>query len=259
MRETDKKTDKKTVAVSVEENIQNIKKMIKKSKNIVCLLGVGTAMECGATNFCNQNVVYEIEEKYHYSPEEIYSSGFYSARSAFFYRYYKDEVLAVLPEPNETYRALKKLEDTGRLLACITNNIYSLPSKAGIKNVIELQGNIYRNYCSKCQREYSVEYIKQSKDVPKCEKCKAIIRPAVKLQGEMIRNDLMTAAANACQQADLLLILGTNLYDPFIKGLTKYYQSDQLVVISKKEHYSDKKATIVINDRVENVFGKIVS
>lgn len=241
-----------------EQKIERAKKMLQDSQKIVCFMGIGAAMECGAVNFYNQEEAYRIEDKYHYSPEEIYSTGFYSARAGFFFNFYENEILSLETKPNETFEAIKRLEDMGKLRACVTRNIYALPLKAGISNVIELRGNIYNNVCTKCGMNYPIEYIKAAKEVPRCEKCKAVVRPAVTLHGEMIRNDRMTAAANACQEADMFLLLGSNLQEVTAASILRYFQNDNLVLISKKEHFLDKRAKIVIHDEIRNVLPSII-
>lgn len=243
---------------TMEEKIERAKRMLYDSGHVVCLVGIGAAMECGAINLANQDVAYMVEEKYHYSPEEIYSTGFYSARTDFFYRFYHDEILSLETLPNETFNAIKKIEQWGKLRACITRNIYDLPRKAGIYHVIEMEGNIYHNYCTKCGKNFSIDYVKNSKGTPRCDFCGATVRPAIRLNGEMLRNDVMTEAANACQEADMLMVLGTNLKDPAVGEILKYFQTEKLVLISKNEHYSDKMATVCINDEVRNVLPRIV-
>lgn len=241
-----------------EQKIERVKKMLYESKRVVCLVGIGTAMECGGINLVNQDVAYRVEEKYHYSPEEIYSTGFYSARTDFFYRFYHDEILSLETVPNETYRAIKQIEMWGKLRACITRNIYDLPRKAGIYHVIEMEGNIYHNYCTKCGKTFSIDYVKKANGTPRCDSCGATVRPAIRLNGEMLRNDVMTEAANACQDADMIFVLGTNLRDPAVGEILKYFQTERLVLISKNKHFSDKMATVCINDEVRNVLPQIV-
>ena len=243
---------------TTKSKIERVKKMLYESCHVVCFMGIGTAMECGAVNLINQDEAYRIEEKYHYSPEEIYSTGFYSARTDFFYQFYNDEILSLETYPNETYHAIKQIEEWGKLRACVTRNIYNLPQKAGIFHVIELQGNIYRNYCTKCWTNYDIDFVRSAKGIPRCTKCGATIRPGIRLNGEMLRNDIMTEAANACQEADMLMILGTNMCDPSVTEILKYFRTQKLVLISKNEHYSDKQATIVIHDEVRKVLPRIV-
>lgn len=87
-------------------------------------------------------------------------------------------------ELNVTHQFLAQLEEKGKLLTIVTQNIDGLHQKAGSKNVVELHGSTLRNYCSKCQKEYSGDYIFESNDlIPVCE-CGGIIRPALTLYEE---------------------------------------------------------------------------
>jgi NAD-dependent deacetylase len=56
-------------------------------------------------------------------------------------------------KPNNAHIALAKLEQRGILKAVITQNIDGLHQAAGSREVLELHGSIYRNYCMKCQKE----------------------------------------------------------------------------------------------------------
>ncbi len=241
-----------------EENIRLAEDILKNSKRIVVLTGIGVAMECGGKNYLNNEVIYDVEDKYGRSPEEIMSSGYYSARIEKFYRYYKEEYLADTCSPNETFDALKKLDDAGRLLCCITTNTYGLEKEVGIRNVVELYGTRMLNRCSGCGKRFPLKYVIDAKGVPICDKCMQPIRPGIRLYGELIRNDLMTEAANACAHADALFVLGTNFFDSMVRFAISHYQGDKLVLITKHKHFRDKKADIIIHDEVQNVLPKLI-
>ena len=57
----------------------------------------------------------------------------------------------------------------------------------------------------------------------------------------------MTEAANACQEADALLVLGTNFYDSMVRFAINHYSGDKLILLSKHEHFRDKSADIIIH------------
>lgn len=244
--------------LTFEESMERAKDILSSADRIVALLGVGVVMECGALNYLNNQVIYRIEDNYNRSPDEIMSTGFYSARTEKFFQYYKEEYLADRCKPNETFKALKTLDDQGRLTACITKNTHGLEKEIGIGNVIELYGSRNINWCTKCRKRFPMEYILQSKGVPVCDECQSPIRPGIRLYGEMIRNDVMTEAANACQEADALIVLGTNFYDSMVRFAINHYGGDKLILISKHEHFRDKSADIVIHEEVKDVLPKLV-
>ena len=244
---------------SLEEKIEYAKRIITQSENVVCLSGVGVVMECGALNFNRDDVAYRIEEEYDRCPEEIMSSVFYNVRMKQFYDFYKKELLNLTLTPTATYDALRVLQEKGKLKACITYNIYGIAGQMGIENVYELDGSIHNNWCSKCGKKFSMEYLRDSEGVPLCDSCKAAIRPGIRLHGERMRNNLLTKAANACADADVLLVLGTNLFDDMVQFAVNHYQGDKLVLVTPHDHFTDKAADLVIHEYVKDILPKIVS
>ncbi|HKM21705.1 MAG TPA: Sir2 family NAD-dependent protein deacetylase [Lachnospiraceae bacterium] len=240
------------------EKIDKLTKMISNSNNIVCMLGIGMGMECGLPNRWSNEEAYRVEREYKYSPEEIYSAVFFNTRTELFYEYYKKECLRLDYTPSVAYDALLRLEATGKLRACITHNIQSMAVKAGLSNVIELHGSIHDNKCPKCGKRYSAEYMRDAVGVPLCEDCKAPIRPLVKLQGEQIRNDRMTEAANVSAEADMIMVLGINLNHPMVKTFTNYYTGSRLVLVTKNEHFTDKNADLCIHDEVKKILPLVI-
>ena len=81
-------------------------------------------------------------------------------------------------KPNAAHKKLAELERAGRLKAVITQNIDNLHQMAGSRNVLELHGSVYRNYCMKCRKFYDSAYMKHSEGVPRCS-CGGIIKPDV--------------------------------------------------------------------------------
>lgn len=241
-----------------EALIERVEKMVSESSKIVALLGVGTVIESGGENIWSSRECYRLEEIYHKSPDEMMNVGFYSARKDKFFEFYKNEIIKEDYEPASLYKDLKRLEDQGKLKMLITQNYYGLHHKAGIQNVIELHGNVNNNWCPHCGKKFELGYIRSAKAVPLCNECGAAIRPGIRLFGENIANNLMTEAVNACEDADMILALGTNMYDNMVKFCTGTYKGGKLVLITKEEHYMDKYADLVIHDCVSNVLPKII-
>jgi len=239
--------------------IARVKEMVDKAENIVVLLGIGTVIESGGENIWSSRECYRIEDKYNKSPDEMMSVEYYSARRDRFFEFYKNEIIGNILTPAPLYKDLKRLQEQGKVLRFITQNYYGLESASGLEDVIELHGNIKNNACPHCGKQFDVEYVRSAKGVPTCDECRSAIRPGILLFGEKIFNNLMTDAVNACEQADLILVLGTNMYDNMVKFCTGNYAGDRLVLITKEEHYTDRYADYVIHDRVTDVLPKIIS
>lgn len=234
--------------------VEALKKILEDSTYTTCLSGYRMLEESGYPAIRDGFESYDIEEKYGSSMEEIFSSSFYSTRKEQFYDFYRNEILAhAVGEPSAAFYAMAKLEARKKIQCIITRRIYGLSVRAGCRNVINLHGNIYGNYCERCLREYPMEYIRDSKSVPRCESCGGVVRPRVCLYGEMVNNGLMSRATEEVARADVLLVLGTNLKSYLCERMLPYFDGSRVVLINQEEHFSDRLADFVIYDEVKNV------
>lgn len=236
----------------------NLLQMLKESRYTTALSGYIMLLESGYPAIRDGDASYDIEQKYGYSMEEMFSSAFYSTRKEKFYKFYRDELLSQLEKPpGKGFTGMAELERRGLIQCIITRRIFGLPRKAGCKNVIDLHGNVYDNFCPHCGRTYPMEYIRDSDRVPLCEHCKTPVRPRVCLFGEMVDNSVITRAAEEIQRADVLLVLGTNMKSYLCSQLTDYYEGKKLILVNETPHYSDRYADIVIHERVDDWIEKI--
>ena len=241
----------------MEERLILLKKMLLESDYLVILKGIGVSMECGCTSYRRSKHAYEIEEKYGRSPEEIFSAGFYNTRVREFFEFYKNDLISSLGEINDGLKTLKKLEDMGVLKMIITRDIFSLAHRAGCKNVIELHGSVYHNECPHCRRKYPLEYIRDSKGVPRCENCGTTIRPQIVLAGEMVNNALSTKAADEVSKADTLLLLGCDMSSVLAESFLRYFTGKRVILIHNREHYADSKADLVIHGKSMDILAQL--
>ena len=236
--------------------IKELDELISNAENIVCICGRGMAYDCGYPEYWSQDYLYYVENKYGRSLEEIAHIGFYSNRSKEFFEFYREEVLKYKFKPSASFYKLAQLEKTGKLKCVITKDIFYLAQRSGCKNVIDVYGNVSENYCPKCGQRYSIEYIRQSKGVPRCLECNSVIRPDLKMYGEMIDNNRVTKATEAIASADVLLMLDTG-YNGEFREYISHYKGNKAVLIKEHLHESDRKADYIIYDKSKNVLSKL--
>ena len=234
---------------------EELQKIIDESQNIVFFGGAGVSTESGIPDFRSQDGLYN--QKYKYPPERIVSHSFFMARTEEFYEFYKDKMIFPEAKPNAAHLKLAELEKAGKLSAVITQNIDGLHQMAGSKNVLELHGSIHRNYCQKCGKFYSVDYIMNSAGIPKCEDCGGLIKPDVVLYEEGLDSRVTNAAVRAIASADTLIIGGTSLIVYPAASYINYFRGKNLVVINKSDTARSVDATLVINDPIGEVLGQI--
>ena len=238
---------------------KDLLKILKESKYTTVLSGFEMLQENGYPAIRDGEESYDIEQKYGYSVDEMFTSAFYSTRKPQFFEFYRNELLSALDiPPGKGYLEMAELEEKGLFQTIITRRVFGLPERAGCKNVINLHGSVYENYCPHCGKKYPVEYIREAKRVPLCTECNAPIRPGVCLMGEKVDNKVITKAADEVQKADVLLVLGTNLKTYLCTQLINYYEGDKLIVVNPEPHFSDKYADILVSERVDITLEKIL-
>lgn len=240
------------------EEQQKLKEMIENSNNIVFFGGAGVSTESNIPDFRSEAGIYKTQTQYGYSPETMLSHSFFERHIEEFYDFYKNTMIYKDAKPNPAHHALAKLEKEGKVKAVITQNIDGLHQMAGSREVLELHGSIYRNYCMDCHESYDLDYILENPGVPKCNKCGGIIKPDVVLYEEPLNMKVMEKAVTYISQADILIIGGTSLVVYPAAGLIQYYNGSKLVLINKSSTPYDKGANLVINDSIGKVLGDIV-
>ena len=236
------------------DQIETLKQWISESSNIVFFGGAGVSTESGIPDFRSVDGLYN--QKFDFLPEEIISHGFFVKHPEEFFRFYKEKMLPLGFEPNITHRVLARWEEEGKLSAVVTQNIDGLHQKAGSKRVYELHGSVLRNYCRKCNKFHSAEFIKESVGVPRCE-CGGIVKPDVVLYGEGLDQNTMERAILAIHKADLLIVAGTSLTVYPAAGLVRVYRGKRLVLINRDETPYDDYADLVFHESLGKIFGQL--
>ena len=236
---------------------ERLREIIDNSENIVFFGGAGVSTESNIPDFRSESGLYNAQQKYGRSPEEMLSHSFFVRYTDTFFDYYKNNLIYRDARPNKAHRALARLEEEGKLKAVITQNIDGLHQKAGSRNVFELHGSVLRNYCMDCGEFYDLDYIMDETNceggIPKCKKCGGTVKPDVVLYEEALDDDCMMGAIRAIQQADTLIIGGTSLVVYPAAGLIRYFGGNKLVLINKQATPYDSKADLVINDSIGKV------
>ncbi len=236
--------------------IEKLKKIINESNNIVVLSGAGVSTDSGLKDFRSENGIYKTMNQI--TPEEMLSLSMFQNHPKEFYDFYRKNFNCLDAKPNQTHLYLKKLEDEGKLKAIITQNIDGLHTKAGNKNVLEIHGSIYRNYCTKCHAFYDAKMIFDSIEIPYCQKCGGIIKPDVVLYEESLPS-CYEKSIQFVQDADTLIVIGTSLKVEPASSLIKFFQGTNLVIINNEKTSYDCLADLVIHENLSQVIFQLTS
>ena len=238
----------------MNSKLDTLKTWVDEACHIVFFGGAGVSTESGIPDFRSVDGLYN--QKFKYPPETIISHSFFERKPEEFFEFYKEKMLPLGFEPNVTHKVLARWEQEGKLLAVVTQNIDGLHQKAGSKNVLELHGSVLRNYCTRCHKSYSAEYVKNSRGVPLCD-CGGVIKPDVVLYEESLDQDVMYRAARAISEADLLIVAGTSLTVWPAAGMIRYYRGKRLVLINRDATPFDDEADLVLHEKLGEVFREL--
>ena len=133
--------------------VLELKKLIDESDSIVFFGGAGVSTESNIPDFRSENGIYNAVNQYGYPPETMLSHSFFISHPDIFFDYLRKNLIYPDAKPNNAHIGLAKLEEMGKLKAVITQNIDNLHQMAGSKNVYELHGTLYKNYC-KMRKEF---------------------------------------------------------------------------------------------------------
>jgi NAD-dependent deacetylase len=177
-----------------------------KTSKIVALTGAGVSRESGVPTFRDNDGLWK-----KFKPEELASFDAFIANPDLVWEWYQfRRELIHKVKPNAGHFALAKIEALMPNFTLITQNVDNLHRRAGSQNVLEIHGNIDKNYCLTCKKRYDGISFNE-KNAPRCD-CGGLIRPDVVWFGEMLPEKIIQAAFRAAEEADIFLSIGTSAY-----------------------------------------------
>jgi len=233
--------------------MRQLQSYIDQSERIVFFGGAGVSTESGIPDFRSVDGLYS--QTWKYPPEMIVSHSFFVSHPEDFYEFYRERVLFLSAPPNAAHCKLAELEEAGKLTAVITQNIDGLHQAAGSQTVLELHGSVHRNYCVRCRKTYDITALTETKGVPRCY-CGGVIRPDVVLYEEALDPEVLRLSEHHIREADLLIVGGTSLAVYPAASLLLAYNGP-LVQINMSETPQDKRASLLIKDKIGEVLGQI--
>lgn len=241
-------------------DVEKLQEIIDQSNNIVFFGGAGVSTESGIPDFRSKDGLYS-EQYDNYEPETILSISFFKKHPSIFYKFYRDKILMqgqnLDIKPNAAHLKLAELEKAGKLKAIVTQNIDTLHQEAGSEKVYQIHGTIATNHCCLCNKEYSLEEVKNQKTNDMICECGGLIKPDIVFYEEELPMTTWNTALEAVSKADCLIIAGTSLRVYPAANIVQYFHGKYLVIINLDSTQADSMADLVIHDSIGKVFSEI--
>ncbi|KAF8489889.1 DHS-like NAD/FAD-binding domain-containing protein [Russula emetica] len=224
--------------------------LITSSRRMLILTGAGISVSCGIPDFRSRDGLYAtLKEKGEYDlddPQQMFDIEYFRENPSVFYSFAR-QIYPSNFTPSPCHRFIKLIEDNGQLLRNYTQNIDTLETVVGVRNVLQCHGSFATASCLECHIRVPGDVIEQEimqGEVPLCKSCGDsgkvsrnaansipkrrskpdsdeeeddplfppwIMKPDITFFGEKLTDNFEKCLEADREQADLLLIIGTSL------------------------------------------------
>lgn len=218
-------------------NDDALPRFIARHRRLFVLTGAGCSTESGIPDYRDADGSWKRTQPVTYQAfmgEELTRKRYW-ARSLVGWRRFGKAL------PNATHHALARLEQLGKLELLLTQNVDGLHQQAGNRDVVDLHGRLDTVRCMGCEHRSPRHAFQQTLlalnpqwdrldagdapdgdadldgydfstfNVPPCPLCGGILKPDVVFFGENVPRDRVTAAMQALEAADAMLVVGSSL------------------------------------------------
>jgi len=248
----------------MESSIEQGASMVQSATEILVFAGAGLSTESGIPDFRSPGGLWS-----KYDPSDFYYNKFISdegARKQYWKMSTESYEIMKDAEPNRAHLAIKALEDRGKLIAVVTQNIDHLHHKAGNSpdKIIEIHGTAFSVSCLNCGKVYDRDEIhermKRGEGVPYCDTCSGILKPDTISFGQAMPQDKVSRAIAHARECDLCIAAGSSLVVYPAASIPAYAVESgaKLIIVNRDETPLDAKADLVIHESVSTALGGMV-
>ena len=198
--------------------MERLVEAIEEATCVAAMTGAGVSTLCGIPDFRGPQGLYKNPDA-----ERIFDIDWFDRDPSIYYRGCRELVYGLDRfAPGPVHRALKRLEERGRLDGIITQNIDMLHQKAGSSHVYEVHGSPILHHCRRCGDEKTFDEIEALIEkgggrerlgdpfVPRCA-CGGVYKPDITFFGEALPEEAFRLSQELAMRADVMLVLGTSL------------------------------------------------
>lgn len=200
----------------LQDEIRTAAAMMREAQRVVVFTGAGISTESGIPDFRSPGGVWS-----RYNQDDLTYQRFRSHEKyrKLYWEYDQARYPAMRDaSPNPAHEAVVELEQSGRLLALITQNIDGLHQKAGTSpdKIYELHGTVKEVVCLDCHRRWPREKItdameREGIEVPYCKYCGGPLKCATIAFGQSLPARVLESSVDHARECDLFLTIGSSL------------------------------------------------
>ncbi len=237
---------------------------IDEARRIVVLTGAGISTDSGIPDFRGPQGVWTQNPE----AEKMATIHHYVADPEVRKRAWRSrlESPALSAAPNPGHRALVALEQRGKLLALLTQNVDGLHQKAGSSPslVVQIHGTAREVTCLACGErapmERALARVRAGEDDPPCRTCGGILKSVTVSFGQSLVPEDLRRAEQAARASDLMLAVGTKLSVYPIAGVVPIAKEAgaRVVIVNAEPTEMDALADVVLRGSISALLPRLV-
>lgn len=189
----------------MSEAFQDTVKRLRGARRVAALTGAGISAESGVPTFRGADGLWK-----NFRAEDLATPEAFARDPRLVWEWYDwRRGLIAKCRPNAGHETLARWEGRFEAFTVATQNVDGLHRRAGSRNVRCLHGDIWRLRCTRCGTETVDETVPLPELPPRCG-CGGLLRPGVVWFGEALPDEEFSAAVEAMESADVVLVIGTS-------------------------------------------------
>ena len=249
---------------------QDLVRLLRAAHRVVGFTGAGVSTESGIPDFRSPGGVWSRFDPTDFTFGRYVASAEVRARSWQMRR----EFFATPLAPNEAHHAFARLEEAGRCLGVVTQNIDGLHQQAGSRTVVELHGTATEVMCigpapvlgtpDGCGfRETHAgarARVEAGDPDPACPSCGGIVKSATVSFAQVLFPGVVERAYGLAAKCDLMVAAGSSLQVYPAAGLPEVAlgHGARLAIVNDEPTPLDDLATLVVRGRAGETLGPAV-
>ena len=249
---------------------QDLVRLLRAAHRVVGFTGAGVSTESGIPDFRSPGGVWSRFDPTDFTFGRYVASAEVRARSWEMRR----EFFATPFAPNEAHHAFARLEEAGRCLGVVTQNIDGLHQQAGSRTVVELHGTATEVMCigpapvlgtpDGCgfreTHAWAMARVEAGDPDPACPSCGGIVKSATVSFEQVLFPGVVERAYGLAAKCDLMVAAGSSLQVYPAAGLPEVAlgHGARLAIVNDEPTPLDDLATLVVRGRAGETLGPAV-
>jgi NAD-dependent deacetylase len=230
--------------------------LLEERQPCVVLTGAGVSTESGIPDFRSPTGIWaEVD------PFEVASVQAFRRDPERVWSFYRRRIHLLLEaEPNPGHHAIAELERRGLVQAVVTQNIDTLHTRAGSREVVEVHGSIRSAVCTRCLWTENIDGVLaqlEERPAPLCPHCGEVLKPGVTLFGELLPLGATERATELARGAGLVLVVGSSLEVWPVAGLP--LEARAFAIVNRGPTALDERAVLKIDAPAGETLSAVVA